>query len=780
MSDQEPRQILSGRVVTVVVLGIVVCVALAIRIAWPYSNIFVDGNVWFRGMDAWYHMRLVDNLMANFPHTTAFDPFTRYPHGIEPPFHPLTGWLIGATAMLFGGSSSAHAVDVAGAVFPAVLGSLTVIPAFVIGRRLFGPVAGAVGAVVLAIAPGEFLSRTLLGFADHHVSEAFFSAMALMFLVLAISTTTGKRVRLSTLSRDETVPVRRLVLWTVLAGLSLGLYLLAWRGGLMLLLILFIYTVVRGMVDYYRGRESDDVIVVVSGAVLIGGLMSMPLAATHWTPELFVLASVAAVLAPVVMRLLSRLARGRGLSANAFVAMLFGCGGIVVAFAALVFPAAFKGAINAIDFMVVTGPSFSILEMHPLFLPRGEFTVDVAWTNFTTVLPASIIGLCVLWRSRKSPRVDQVLLFVVWSITMLAAVLSQRRFGYYYMLNAAILTGFLIAFVFDTEWCQKQWRLVRAHVQVSQAKNKAARRALRSQQTERRGAAARLAIVAVAVVAVVAVPCLEMAHNFAVEPSLMTRGWWETLNWLRDNTPEPMQEDAYYALWEHPGRGEDFEYPDTAYSVMSWWDYGHWLSRVAQRIPITNPFQQGAGTAADYLLNTTEEEAARQLEELDCRYIVLDAKTSVRTFHGITEWHGVERDDYFQVYSQRTPSGGLETLVLYYPEYYRTMLVRLYNFSGEVFEPQVYQVIRYSDTGGLSEAPRLITGLDTFDTYEEAMAFVADANDEHVRLVSADPLQACVELDVLEGYSVVFESTYSSTLGSVSVPEVRVFEFAGA
>ncbi|MBN1151720.1 MAG: glycosyltransferase family 39 protein, partial [Dehalococcoidia bacterium] len=532
MNDYNPRPILSSRLATIAVIVGTVGLALAIRIAWPYPNVFVDGNVWFRGMDAWYHMRLVDSFIANFPLTTEYDPFSWYPHGIEPPFHPLTGWLIGGTAILFGGGTpSAHAVDVSGAVLPAILGSLTVVPAYFIGRRLFGPVAGAVSAIALAIAPGEFLSRTLLGFADHHMAEAFFSALTLMCLVIAIERASSNDVRLSTLPQEASGSARSTIIWTVLSGIALGLYLLAWRGGLMLPLILFIYTVVRGMIDYIHSRSYDDVVLVISGTILIGAIMVSPLASTHWTPELFILALVGSVLAPVAMKLLSLWARSRGFSPKAFVAMLLGCGGIVVVVAAAAFPAAFKGAIAAINFMVPSGSGFAITEMQPLFLPGGEFSVRVAWTNFTTVLPVSLIGLVALLRARQTLRGNDVLLFLIWSITMLSAVLSQRRFGYYYMLNASVLTGLVVSLVFQSEWSQRQLGLVRRVVQPVHAKNKAARRAMQSQLAARRGAIARLAIVALAIVAVIAVPCVEMAHNFAVERSLMTPGWWETLNW---------------------------------------------------------------------------------------------------------------------------------------------------------------------------------------------------------------------------------------------------------
>jgi len=47
--------------------------------------------------------------------------------------------------------------------------------------------------------------------------------------------------------------------------------------------------------------------------------------------------------------------------------------------------------------------------------------------------------------------------------------------------------------------------------------------------------------------------------------------------------------------------------------VQSWWDYGHWITTRAERIPNANPFQQNAGAAADYLLAPSEAEAAEVL-----------------------------------------------------------------------------------------------------------------------------------------------------------------------
>lgn len=777
-SHQRPS--LSGPLATVLVVGLAIAIALAIRIVWPYPNVAVDGAVWFREMDGWYHMRLVDSLLANFPHTTPFDPYTSYPHGIEPPFHPLTRWLIAVAAMILGGTSpSAHTVDVAGALYPTVLGAATIVPAYVIARRLAGPVAAAAAAVVLATMPGEFLSRSLFGFTDHHMTEAFFSTLTLLFLLLATQAAAADSVTLRSLRTGLTPAARRTLVYAALAGLSLGLYLVGWRGGLMVLAIVLVYTVVRAVLDYVRNVDSDDVILVCSPAVAIAGVMVSPLVPTHWTPALYVAALLAAALAPVALNVLNKMARSRQWSPRAYVGVIAGIAALCLAAIGLAAPEVLGYALRALDFLVPTGASLTIMEMHPLFLPAGEFSARVAWTNFVTVLPASILALVLLVRSRRAPKGNHVTLFVAWSLCMLAAVLFQRRFGYYYAVNAAVLTGLLVAWVWGSDYVQTRIQSLGRNARVAAAAgSKAARKAVRAHREERRGAVTLVALLLVSFVVAIVLPCVSMTRNFAIEPGLMTRGWYETLGWLRDNTPAPLPDGSYYALIEPPPAGADFDYPDEAWSIMAWWDFGHWITRVSHRIPVANPFQSGATTAAKYFLSGSEAEGLDVLRSRDSRYVVTDARTAVLAFHGVAAWGGRERSDYYEVYSQRTSTTGLETIVLYYPEYYRSMVVRLQCYSGQSHQPDQFRVVTYEDDGGLPGAERLITGLQRFDTYEEAAAFIQSEDSGHARLVSSDPFDSCVPLDALAAYRLAFESQETATLSGHRIPAVRVFEVA--
>ena len=781
MTDKGARFRPTGRPLTIAVVAGSVAVALAIRILWPYDNVFVDGSVWFRGMDPWYHMRLVDNLVHNFPHLTACDPFTFYPHGIEPPFHPLAGWLIAGTAMLVGGGApSPGTIDATGAIFPAVFGAMAIVPAYFIGRRLYGRLAGAVAAFLLAVVPGEFLSRSLLGFADHHFAESFFATTTLLFLMLATERASSSGVTLRGLRRELSTTARSPVIYTAIAGVSLGLYLLAWRGGLLLLLVLMLYALTRGIVDYAQDQSRDDVMLVSCGAVAIGGLMVSPIVATHYMANLYVFALVATFAMPVVMRLLSVGARRLGWSARALGAFLAGAAAALVLAIAAASPAMFANMLKAVDFMVPTGASLTITEMHPLLFPSGHFSLDIAWTNFVTILPASLVALVVLWRSHRSPRGNHVTLFVVWSLVMLVAVLSQRRFGYYFALNAVVLTGFLVAWILQGGWCAKQAGILSRRIATTTgARSKAERRAIQTQRAQRTNAMFRLGTVAVVLAVALVVPSVTMAHNFAAEPSLMTDGWYETLQWLESNTPEPIGKDAYYELYEDPGAGVDFDYPAGAYSVMAWWDYGHWITRVSHRIPVSNPFQQGAEVAASFFLAQSEREGNSVLQAVDSRFVVVDINTSVRSFHGIAAWGGRERAEFFEVYDQRTSSGEWESIVLYYPQYYNSTIVRLCNFSGQAFQPEEFTVVRYSESPGVSGSRKEILGVEYFPSYEEAQSYLDESGDERLRLVSSDPLVSAVPLEALQDYSLAFESSSRTMVSGHLVPEVMVFEYAG-
>ncbi|GAI00748.1 unnamed protein product, partial [marine sediment metagenome] len=83
-------------------------------------------------------------------------------------------------------------------------------------------------------------------------------------------------------------------------------------------------------------------------------------------------------------------------------------------------------------------------------------------------------------------------------------------------------------------------------------------------------------------------PNIGHVRALAEDPPLMTEGWYSSATWLRENSPQPFGDpDFYYELYETP-----FHYPETAYGVVSWWDYGHWITRIGRRVPNSSPAGQ--------------------------------------------------------------------------------------------------------------------------------------------------------------------------------------------
>jgi len=140
-------------------------VSLYIRTVLPFEHVFSGEWIKSTGIDAYSQMRIVDNLVSNFPHTPVFDPYYIYPGGSIVSVPLFFHWLLGGITWLIGlGSPSQQLVDTIGAYFPAVLAALTIIPVYFIGRELFGRWAGVIAAGLIAVMPGEFLGRSILGF----------------------------------------------------------------------------------------------------------------------------------------------------------------------------------------------------------------------------------------------------------------------------------------------------------------------------------------------------------------------------------------------------------------------------------------------------------------------------------------------------------------------------------------------------------------------------------------------------------------------------------------
>jgi len=271
------RYRLSTRAIYGIILLIISAIALLVRVTLPYETVFMGDWVQFGGNDPWYHMRLVENLVQHFPHLIAFDPFTLYPSGQTVPFAPFFDLLLGFVIWVIGlGSPTQHTIETVGAYFPAILGALVTIPVYFIGKELFNRNAGVLSAALIAILPGQYLIRSLLGFADHHIAEVLFSTTAALFLILAIKRAKERNSSFSHIQSREWGNLKKPLLYALLAGLAVGTYLISWGGGLLFVFIIFAYMVIQYIIDHLRGESTDYLCIIGVPVLLIALIIVIP------------------------------------------------------------------------------------------------------------------------------------------------------------------------------------------------------------------------------------------------------------------------------------------------------------------------------------------------------------------------------------------------------------------------------------------------------------------------------------------------------------------------
>jgi len=260
-----------------------------------------------------------------------------------------------------------------------------------------------------------------------------------------------------------------------------------------------------------------------------------------------------------------------------------------------------------------------------------------------------------------------------------------------------------------------------------------------------------------------------------------SNAWCSSLAWLKENTPEPFgNPEFYYQRHELPPPGDSYNYPESAYGVLAWWDYGYWITRMAHRIPNANPSQdpRALTTVASFFTSQDEESASEIAQELGSSYIVVDHETTLGKFWAIVTWVGKEQSEFFDIYYIQQEDR-LVPRQLLRPEYYRSLAVRLYNFDGKAVTPENVVVISYDEVmTPQGQLLKRITTAEQFDNYEEAEAYLQGQESDNYRIVGTNPFISPVPLEALEHYRLTHSSDESINYPEVGmVPGVKIFEY---
>ena len=790
----------SPKLLTGVIIALFVGVALCLRICLPYDQIFTGDWIKFSSVDAYYHMRIVDNLVHNFPHLISFDPYMLNPSTTLITRIHFFDWLLAGIIWVIGlGSPSQHTIDVVGAYFPAVLGALTVIPVYFIGKELFNRWVGVISAGLIALMPGEFLGRSILGFTDHDVAGTLFTTVTIMFLILAIKVARQRELTFNHLKQRDRTIITKPAVYSLLAGIFLGIYLVTWSGALLFVFVILVYFVIQFIIDHLK-RQSTDYLCLVGFILFLVTLLMFLSTAQH---KITSVSLVLALLTPLVLSGVARLLTSRQIKPAYYPLAVVVLGLVVIGLFRIINPSLFSSMVTRFGVLLPRGAALTTLEMQPL-------TPAIAWGNFNTGFFLSFISLGILiYLAVKKGNAERNLL-VVWSLVILIITLIQRRFSSYFAVNVALLTGYLSALIFFViqfiitclrgrpakKFLSYQvldspdiGELITtptdtAPQRVERGKARIKKRYQGGSRITTRHINAVLAIIVVFFL--VFFPNIKTSIAAAKEvPFTPSDAWCQSLSWLRANTSDPFDDpEFYYEFYEPPPSKPN-------YSVMACWDYGYWITRIAHRVPNTNPGQGNVGHVARFFLSEDEDSGKAIRKLLKTTYIIIDYDTVTMEpyivdgelgvtgkFWTIATWASREQNEFFEIYYQ-SRAGKQEVLLLFYPEYYRSLLTRLYNFDGKEVTPQSSWVISYQErVSQEGELIKEITGSEEFSSYEEAVAYVSTQGSTNYKIVSDNPFVSPVPLAELEHYKLIYSSENSIIHPKAGlIPEVKIFEY---
>ncbi len=478
--------------------------ALFLRLV-PAKNGIVGGDVLFYGYDSFYHMRRIFYAAENFPHLLWFDSYLNHPWGFELLWPPLFDQVVAGASLLLGGSP--RAVEMAGAIMPAVLGAVSIPVLYLLAKKLFGRRVALLSVLLLAVDP-KHISRTHFGSPDHDVLESLLILGAVLLLAYALT------------ERD------RRLWFGVAAGALIAATSYTWLGAPIYMGAILIYAAVQVALDLRDGASAEEPIVPLTAAFGVALLLLFPFRDEAWlSPSFF--GALAALAALAFLYLLSRLFVAENLPWIAFApaVALLGYLAVILSYAVEMAREVRSLFWEGLSYFFLGGPAGQrIAEAAPVYQVFDLVSLSGLGLVF------SLLGLAVAARSTwraDLPR-DRVL-FLVWAAFTLLLTVFQARFFYLFTVSGSILVALLFFSAADRLKASKR-------VDPPTAK-----------------------LLTMALLATLLLPSVLGVVEMAEDRPEVAGDWLEALDWLEENTPatqgfeRPVQAGEYGVLswWDY-------------------------------------------------------------------------------------------------------------------------------------------------------------------------------------------------------------------------------------
>ncbi len=581
-------------------------------------NSLIDSGVLFAGNDEYYHMRRILYTVNHFPNTLWFDSYIDYPSGFNLTWPPLFD-LISAGLSLALGQRAQPGIEMTSAFIPVVLGTITIVVVYFMVREALGRNVALLAALLVAITPLQIV-KTMIGATDHHCLEVLLVQSSLLFLVLA-------------LSRSD-----RGYLFAAISGIIIAGLAYTWLGTDIYLGVFLIYAALQMTLDLRNGLPSKKTATILTAAFGVALILVLPFWNAPWLYPSFI-GITAAIIGTLVMFALSRFMLERKVNWIAFpLAVLVLVGAFVI-----LSPLAGMGSLilSGGDYLFGGEMGGKIAEAQPLFSnPESLFSISLysslGWKLILNLLfsLAGIVAFILYLRRRDDGMINGQLLVLVWAVASLLLTFGQIRFFYISSIAMSMLISLLFFCLLDHS----------------------KKRMAEQDQGHLRALAAALFVLLI-------LPTAAQTASFFGSAPLIAGDWYESLNWLEENSNST-------SFYDDPANVPE-------YSIMNLWDYGNWIIYVAKRPVVANNFQTGMEDSIKFYLSESEEESAALMDKRRAKYVFVDYDMLYGKMPSIAEWANEDPTSYLTVEDYGMSVAAIPTQKLL-----NTTMARLYLFDG--------------------------------------------------------------------------------------------------
>jgi dolichyl-diphosphooligosaccharide---protein glycosyltransferase len=741
-----------------ILLFIVVCffagVGFLLRLL-PMEQLTTGPFINFVFQDSWYNIRLIEVITSNFPNYPWFDAMTSFPVGKENDWGPVYPMFSAAIALLVGVKTRVELMTVVSWI-PPILSLIMVPIIYKLGTIVENRKTGIIAACLISIIPGEYIYRSFFGYIDHHFMEVLFSTALFLFYLLSIKEIEVEKSKIFS-------PL--LCIYSISAGIFYFLGIMTIPTIVLFAGIISIFCLLHFIIA--RDEKSMKSITIVH-TILFGIFIALfALFGIHVDgfsisrySSVHILFALALIIEPIILTLFIRLTHNQ--SSKHFWGLFFGASAMSIGIVSFLFPRFFNFlTIEILNYLFFTSEASTINEMQMWDLYHAFYTFDIA-------LPLMGIGIILMVYQLFKQYDPKKIFLLIWAITVIGLTILHVRYQYYIAVIIVLLTSIVLTLFWDffsfqsiptirvLECIQERW-----HCYINKYSGL------------KKGPLFLICLIMLII----------MVHSIqntqvVVEEQLpridMSNDWYDGLMWLNINSPDPGVD--YLKIYNQ----ENFSYPNTSYGVLSWWDYGHYVTVIGKRIPITSPFQDNAHQVAQFFLATEEKNADKLAEELGAKYVIIDSDTIGSKFANLPLWaYGKNESDKYQEYyyqSSGKQSGVYDKVLTLKSDFFNSLASRLYLFDGTEVNGSGGYLVQYQDKDIDGQQMSIISNITPISS-TDAEKVIFKPVSSGIDLVSVQYTRPINNVHALAHYRLLYESpTISKPDSDTEFHDVKIFE----